>query len=306
MVLVLKHGLGCILKNGLSRILNFFSYSIVSMYPSKLSAKEFVKLTSAVPGHFIDELFEFYDENTQQTDPVIRLDTVAKWLSSTKQSLMETLKHSYRENFDYTIQKYTPINKKVPRANNNKLYLLTPDCFKRLAMMSRSKNAEMIRTYFIEIENLFFKYRGEMLSGMQEELERLERNQKARASLTDPKAGYMYIVRASEHKDGLVKIGRSKDLLSRLRAYNSGRADDIEVLYMYKVEDLESTEACVKSLLKKHQYRKYKEVYQANIDIIKELIQGCGQLSAKLHYKKQKMEMTGGFYIVIHEDTPSS
>ena len=305
MVYILKYTLSRVLKTGLSRVLKLFSQHIVSMYPSKLSAKEFVKLTSAVPAHFIDELFEFYDENTQQTDPVIRLDTIAKWLSCTRQSLMETLKLSYRENFDYTIQKYTPTNKKFPHANNNKLYLLTPDCFKRLAMMSRSKNAEMIRTYFIEIENLFFKYRGEMLSGMQEELERLERNQKAKASLKDPKAGYMYIVRASEHNDGLVKIGRSKDLLSRLRAYNSGRADDIEVLYMYKVEDLESAEGCVKSLLKKHQYRKYKEVYQANIDIIKELIQGCGRLSAKLHYKKQKMEMTGGFYIVIHEDTPS-
>lgn len=291
MVTILKYTLRCILK--------LFSHHIVPMHPSKLSAKEFVKLTSAVPSHFIDELLEFYDENIQQTDPVISLDTVARWLSSNKRTLVTTLKHSYRENFDYTIQKYTPTNKKVPRANNNKLYLLTPDCFKRLAMMSRSKNAEMIRTYFIEIENLFFKYRGEMLSGMQSELERLERNQ-------NPKAGYMYIVRASEHKDGLVKIGRSKDLLSRLRAYNSGRADDIEVLYMYKVEDLESAEGCVKSLLRQFKYRKYKEVYQADINMVKELLKTCGDISAKLHYKKQKMEMTGGFYIVIHEDTPSS
>lgn len=272
------------------------------MYSPKLSAKDFVKITSSVPSQFINELFEFYDENTQQTDPVIKLDVVAKWLSAYKKNLIETLKKSYRLNFDYIVTKYTPTDKKYPRANNNKLYLLTPDCFKRLAMMSHSKNAEMVRTYFIEIESLFFKYRGEMLSGMQQELERLERNQKSKNSLKEPKTGYMYIVRASEHNDGLVKIGRTKDLVSRLRAYNSGRADDIEVLYMYKVEDLEATEGCVKLLLKKHQYRKYKEVYQANVEIIKELIQGCGKLSAKLHYKKQKMEMKGGFYIVIETD----
>jgi hypothetical protein len=192
-------------------------------------------------------------------------------------------------------------NKKDPRANNNKQYLITPDCFKRLAMLSRSKNAEMVRTYFIEIENMFLKYRDQTLEGMQHEIERLERNQKPKNGV-EPKEGYLYIVRASEHKDGLVKIGRSKDLISRLGNYNSGRADDIEVLYTYQVPDIVGAEGCVKALLKKYQYRKYKEVYQADVDMIKELLKGCGDLSAKIHYKKQKMEMKGGFYIVLGTD----
>ena len=50
--------------------------------------------------------------------------------------------------------------------NNYKLYMLTPDCFKRLAMLSRSKNAEMVRTYFIEVEGLFLKYRTQTTEGM--------------------------------------------------------------------------------------------------------------------------------------------
>lgn len=267
----------------------------------KLSAKEFIKLTSTVPSKFIDELFEVYDENTIQTDPVVPLDVVARWLDANKNALSKTLKKTYRLKFDYIVVKNTDAIKKDPRANNNKLYLLTPDCFKRLAMLSRSRNADMVRTYFIEIENLFLKYREQTLEGMQREIERLERNQKPMNGLSgvDPKAGYLYIIRASEHKDGLVKIGRSSDLLSRLRNYNSGRADDVELLYTYRVPDIVSAERCVKALLKKYQYRKYKEVYQADVDMVKELIKGCGDLSAKLHQKKQKMTLTGGFYIVV-------
>lgn len=274
-----------------------------SFFPQKISAKEYVKLTSTVPSKFIDELFEFYDEKTNQTDPVIRLDVIARWLSANKRKLVETLKQTYKVNFDYIISKPTNLKKKVFRANNNKLYLITPDCFKRLAMLSRSKNAEMVRTYFIEIENMFLKYRDQTLEGMQMEIERLERNQKPKKGLDgtelELKAGYLYVIRASEQKDGLVKIGRTKDLLSRLRTYDSGRADDMEVLYTYRVPDIVGTEGCVKALLKKYQYRKYKEVYQADVDMVKELIKGCGDLSAKLHYKKQKMVMTGGFYIVV-------
>jgi phage anti-repressor protein len=266
-----------------------------------MTAKEYINLTSTVPSKFVDELFEFYDEKTSQTDPVIRLDMVAKWLDANKNELIKTLKKSYRLKFDYIITKHNPVNKKDPRANNNKLYLLTPDCFKRVAMLSRSKNAEMVRTYFIEIENLYFKYRQQTLKGMQDEIERLERNQKPIEGVAEKelKSGYLYIIRASEQKDGLVKIGRTNNLVARLRNYNSGRADDVEVLYTYKVPDIITAERCIKALLKKYQYRKYKEVYQADVEMIKELLHDCNSISAKMHYKQQKMTMTGGFYIVV-------
>ena len=38
------------------------------------TAAEFVKQTTAVPEQFVDELFEFYDENTLPTEFVINLD----------------------------------------------------------------------------------------------------------------------------------------------------------------------------------------------------------------------------------------
>lgn len=100
------------------------------------------------------------------------MDAISKWLSGRKDKLVDTLRRTYRYKLDYIITKPDKLTKLHARANNRKLYLLTPDCFKRLAMMSRSKNAEMIRSYFIEIEG------EQTLEGMRRDIENLERNQR--------------------------------------------------------------------------------------------------------------------------------
>lgn len=264
-----------------------------------LSAKEYIKKVTSVPNQFVDELFEFYDTSTLQTDFVVKLDAICKWLKTRKDTLVKTLKYSYKQHIDYIVAKDPNQQKSTPRANNYKTYLLTPDCFKRLAMMSRSKNAEMVRTYFIEIENMFIKYRDQTLMGMQQDIERLERNNKPKANY-EPKQGYLYIIRASEEKDGIYKIGRtSKDLVQRLKNYNTGKADDVEVLYTYQANDVVGAEGCLKAYLKKYQYRKYKEVYQADLSMIKEFMQSCSNIGAKLVHKQVKSTMKGGYYIIL-------
>jgi hypothetical protein len=77
---------------------------------------------TTVPKDFIDELFEFYDEHTLQTDFVINLDHVAKWLNTTKFTLIKTLRSSYKVNIDYTSNKTENPNKIHYRNNNYKLY----------------------------------------------------------------------------------------------------------------------------------------------------------------------------------------
>lgn len=263
------------------------------------SAKDFVKELSTVPEKFIDELFEFYQQDSLQTDFVIKLDTVVKWLECNKQKITETLKTSYKINIDYIIKKRTTEEKKATNNNNYKVYLLTPDCFKRLAMLSRSKNAEMVRTYYIEVESLFLKYRSQTEEGMQKEIDRLKANQKAHIRKSDHE-GYIYIIRASDINHSLYKIGRTEDLSNRLNTYNTGAADEIEVLYKYRTDKLKATESCIKLWLKDFKYRKYKEVYEVELDSIKKVISQCGEIGAKLLAKyKGKREMNGGHYIIF-------
>lgn len=270
-----------------------------------IDTKEYIKKMTSIPEAFIDELFQLYgdDKVVLQTDFVINLDAVTKWLKTQKWKLVETLNNSYKKDIDYIVTKPTNIVKKDNRHNNYKLYLLTPDCFKRLAMLSRSKNAELIRTYFIEIENLFLRYREETISGMQQELEKISKSNKLKSKI-EPQKGYIYIIRASDKSDNLYKIGRSKDLTQRLRNYQTGKADDVELLYMYKTEDIIGAESCVKGFLKT-KYSKYNEVYKADLEIIKNLIKDCSRIGAKLSFKQNKSIMTGGYFIVLDRDSHS-
>ena len=52
----------------------------------------------------------------------------------------------------------------------------------------------------------------------------------------------------------------------------------------------------MKALAKQHQYRKYKEVYKIDIDILKKLINGCAELHAKtvMKHKAKGLDQKGG------------
>ena len=262
-----------------------------------ITAKAFLKKYTTVPNTFIDELFEFYNENTSPYDPVINLDYIAKWLKTIKPQLIKTLRTSYKKDIDYTIEKAPNPNKIDNRNNNYKKVLLTPDCFKRLSMQSRSKKADEVRSYFVEIEHVLMKYRNDLVNGLETRIKDLEVNQKPKRNVA-AKQGFIYILRASDQKDSVYKIGRTMNLRNRLANYNSGRADDIEVLFTYETDDVDSVEACVKGLLKQNKYRKYKEVYQADINMIKDFIKGCVQL--KMRYRSPKPSvLNGGYYIGV-------
>ena len=73
----------------------------------------------------------------------------------------------------------------------------------------------------------------------------------------------------------LYKIGRASNLKTRLKSHNSPLANDLNVLYEYETENIKQVESCIKALMKNAQYRKYKEVFQIDINIIKTFIKQC-------------------------------
>jgi len=233
----------------------------------------YIKRLTSIPGKFIDELFRFYETNTSQTDFVIDIDAVATWLSAHKRTLMATLRSGYKNGFDYITVKEQNPHKKDPRNNNYTRCMITPDCFKRICMMSRAKNAEMVRTYFIEVEALFLKHRDQLLDGLKRDVARLEMNQKRKTPIKGlGKEGYIYVFKASQDADNLYKLGRTRDMRTRLSNHQSSRADNIDVLFEYKASNIYAVETCVKAFLKQHQYRKYKEIYNVDLDYVKRLV----------------------------------
>lgn len=184
--------------------------------------RDFLKRYSSIPNAFIDDMFDLYGESTSQTDAVIDLDRVSKWLGVPKYMLMRTQ----------------------------------------------------------------------------------ERNQAGPSRGKAARAGYIYVLRASERADGIVKIGKARDLQRRMGQHNASRADDVEVLFTFRTDDIDAVESCVKAWMKDKRYRRHKEIYRADLDMVKGIVAGCdGVGRVKTQYAKSGPSvMTGGYYIQLSPD----
>jgi len=139
-------------------------------------------------------------------------------------------------------------------------------------MMSKTKKSEEVRLYFLEMENLIIKYKDYIIDGMQKKIDQLENNQKPKIN---PTKGIIYVFRALNSELTLYKIGKTINSKNRFKSHNSPLANDLDVIFQYETEDVNQLESCVKVLMKKAQYRKYKEIYQVDLDIIKKTIKKC-------------------------------
>ena len=138
--------------------------------------KDFLKKYSNLNNEFIDDFYNIYEFNeNNNSDYMIDLDIVSKWLDTRKRKLKETLVKSYNKNIDYILQKEK--TRKISKTNKE-IILLTHDCFKRMCLLSRTKKAEEVRTYYLELEKLLNNYKDYIIEGLQKTVEILENNQK--------------------------------------------------------------------------------------------------------------------------------
>ena len=259
----------------------------------KLELKEFLKKYSTVPNTFLDEFYDMQITNNVSTDFKIDLDILSKWLDARKDHLKETLLTSYNENIDYTIKQ--EINKGRGGKPTDRI-MLTNDCFKRLCMLSRSKKAEMVRTYFISLEKLIDKYKDHIIKSMEEKIKQLENNQKP---IVNPQSGVVYVLKTDKSIQDLYKIGKTKMFKNRMKTHNSSHNDNIEVIFVYETNDIDKVEGCLKVMLKDKQYKKRKEFYEVDIDLIKELISKCDELQLKIKNKPKKFKQDGGYFLMF-------
>jgi hypothetical protein len=223
---------------------------------------------------------------------------IAKWFEMRKDHVKKTLTESYIKNIDYKIIKGVLSGLK---GKPKETILLTPKCFKLMAMQSRTKKAIQVREYYYELEQVIDQYKEYIIKGLEEKIKKLENNMKPKIN---PSKGVIYIL---ETADGLghYKVGKTKNLKQRLKQYNGDKKDDIIPLYIYETDDIDEIERCIKHYAKKYQYRKYKEVYKADINTLKDLINDCGEFNDKTNLKnkwKSNKQNGGNHYIAIFRD----
>lgn len=258
-----------------------------------LNLQEYLKKYSTINNTFIDDFFSLYNVETNENDFVIDLDKITKWLKTRRETIKATLVNSYVANIDYKIVKKINTGGK---GRPKELILLTPNCFKRLCMSSKTKKAEEVRTYFLELEKHINKYKNYIIEGLNKKIETLEKNQK---QILDPKSGVIYVMRTELDIEGIYKIGKTKIFKNRLKTHNSSHANNVDVIFIFETNDIDGVEKCLKLALKTKQYRKRKEFYQIDLDLLKELMTDCENLLLKGKNKPNKNIKGGNIYLMF-------
>lgn len=253
------------------------------------SLAEYLKKYSTISSKFIDDFFSLYNHKTLDTDFVINLDNLAKWLKGVKSNIKDTLKQSYTLNVDYSIVKQKNTNAGRP----NEIIMLTPDCMKRLCMLSRTKNAEEVRTYFIELEKHIDKYKNIIF-------EKYEINQKPIPKSENE--GVIYVLQTDLNLSGVYKIGKTSDFKKRMRTHQSSHDDNIKVKIVFKTDFIDEVEHCLNYYMRDKKYRKYKEFYQVDTDIIKNMLKDCDRMSVSSRKTINGKKHIGGYFIYIDKE----
>jgi phage anti-repressor protein len=244
--------------------------------------EQFLKQFSTIPYDFITDFYVIAKEEYTDNEIIIDFTNVSKWLNVLKENLKKILIKNFEEGFDYTIEN---IKKKQVNSRGATIYekiLITPNCLKELCMISQTKKAKEVRKYFIEMEKLVKRYAETIKEEMYKKIGLLETNQKPKTNI---KGGVIYILKALNTDVTLYKLGKSNGLRNRLNLYNSGNANDVEPLFILPVNDIDNVETCVKKSCKLYQYRKYKEVYEIDIDVLKEVMSDCNDFTNKMASK---------------------
>jgi len=264
------------------------------MSKTNLIFRDYLKQHTDISNKFIDDFFNLYDEKTTNDDFVINFNNIATWLKSPKFSLKRTLIESYQENIDYKIKVLPPKGKGRPSEE----IMLTPSCFKRLSMMSRTPKAEQVRDYFLKIEMHLDKYKNYIFEGLRKKIDKYELELKPQLKINADGVIYVLKTKADIDIDGVYKIGRTKNFQNRLKTHQSSHPDKIEIVYVYETENVEQVEQCLKDLLKHRAYRKRKEFYEINADLLKELIKHCACMHMMVRKKPNQIKDSDCKYIM--------
>ena len=85
----------------------------------------------------------------------------------------------------------------------------------------------------------------------------------------------IYFFSVDERYNDIFKIGRSRDILNRLRNYNVGKIKETDLKFLALVKNSILIENCIKNKLFDKKIFENKELYKIDAEIIKKVIDKC-------------------------------
>jgi phage anti-repressor protein len=136
---------------------------------------------------------------------------VAKYLNITLDNIRRRLQNKYSKTKKF-IEKVDFIKIKSGKTTGLN-YMINYQCFEKLAMSGETKESEMVRMYFIKLREFMVENQKMIFQAMEN-----------KNDLTMYR-GYdsIYFFAVDERKPNIFKVGRTHDIIQRLRNYNVGR-----------------------------------------------------------------------------------
>jgi len=207
---------------------------------------------------------------------IIDID-VAKYLGIKLPSFRKRLTNTFSKTKQF-IENVDYIRVKNNKTNASITYMLNYQCFERLAMNGDSKESETIRLYFVKLREFIVNNQYLIFQAME--------NKNYLKNYSGFETIYFFAI--DERKKNIFKIGKTIDIVKRLRNYNVGRIKEVELKYLAVVKNSLLIENCMKLKLKINQVYPNREIYKVDPQKLKKIIDEC---YCKNVSKKENMQL---------------
>jgi hypothetical protein len=131
---------------------------------------------------FVNNFIIYLKYGNDNTKFIINLDDIWIWIGfDTKGNAKRLLVKKFIENIDYIYYNSASPKREAllesnikSTAHNKETILFNVDTFKNFCLMASTENAKKIRSYYIKMENIMFKYTEEKLIEYQQQLEKTQ------------------------------------------------------------------------------------------------------------------------------------
>jgi phage anti-repressor protein len=211
---------------------------------------------------FIDTFFKKFKIGGELNFDIKDID-VSKYLGISIINIRKRLANAYSktkkfiENIDFI---------KIQSGKTSSVtYMINYQCFEKLAMSGDSAKSESVRMYFIKLREFLVENQQLIYQAMENKVD------------LDKYRGYdsIYFFAVDERNPELLKVGKTKDIVLRLRNYNVGRIKEVELKYFALVKNSLLIEHCIKLKLKANQVFENKEIFRVEPKILKKVIDDC-------------------------------
>jgi len=241
-----------------NKYINFLFF----LYMSDINFINLLKKYTNIDKNFINTFFKKFKIGEELYFHIKDKD-VAKYLGVEINTIRKRLNNTLSKNINF-IEKVDYIKIKTGKTDGV-IYMINYQCFERLAMGGDSQQSESVRMYFIKLRE-FITENQKLIYQSMENYEDLKKYSNFET---------IYFFAVDERKQNIFKIGRTIDIIKRLRNYNVGRIKEVDLKYLALVKNAVLIENCMKLNLKKYKLYENKEIYTVVPNKIKQIITNC-------------------------------